>query len=630
MDAHISNTPDLSNESGTDFEEPLGDIGTHRERKTGTSPHHRQSASFMAFLLKLGAPEVCRRVLNVLEYMESLQLNLPILLWALCWNEAYPDLVSNNKARFARTGLTTSELLPGILRLWHHPPRAHNRGIRTEAVCRAMEDWALDTVCDVLDRESDTLKKYLKFPQEELSQETLLAIKWDDMISNVRILSPVTWRLFRHAASTQQQEKRNKYKTPEAVSGTLSATLYGAHFINKAVLVMISMASMSRSHHQCKLAKLLTIYFRSCGLSAKAFDTLHALGITMSQKWVYTGINALARQQQVMLLEDIKKYPWFGVHDNINVPFRAFQQRIGNQNHFDSGTAATILVLKSPLARWPDRDLRMHQRALGANNLISGDEIFMLAVDAGPRLDSHAISVVLQFLVESPDFDFESYAFKDDPIFSPSSYLSRGRLPIGKEYIPSQYVLKTAHIEEASYEGNARVLGEWWRQLERGTLSGQREMGESQTIVWAGDQLTVARLRGLQNFHCEDHNGFDRLDFLVPVFGWFHAQMAVEHSIHNQYYGTQQGFGLVHAFDLLKRKGLHSPSIQGNFHNQLREAFLHITEARFRDIWCVVGKVETLRDLRERPPLELRSLASRIITDYASSEGMFKASAQGE
>lgn len=155
----------------------------------------------------------------------------------------------------------------------------------------------------------------------------------------------------------------------------------------------------------------------------------------------------------------------------------------------------------------------MHQRALGADNPISGDEIFMLAADAGPQIDSHAISVVLQFLVDSPGFDFETYAFKKDLIFSPCS--SGYQLPIRKDHIPTQYVLKTAHIEEASYEGNAHVLAEWWKQLDRGTLSGQKEMGESQTIVWAGDQLTVACLRGLQSFHCEDHNGFDRLDFLI-------------------------------------------------------------------------------------------------------------------
>ena len=86
-------------------------------------------------------------------------------------------------------------------------------------------------------------------------------------------------------------------------------------------------------------------------------------------------------------------------------------------------------------------------------------------------------------------------------------------------------------------------------------------MGKSQTIIWASDQLTASHLHSLQNFHCEDHNSFNYLDFLVPIFGWFHTQMAVEHSIHSQYYGTQQGFRLVYAFDLLRWKGLSSPSI---------------------------------------------------------------------
>ena len=77
----------------------------------------------------------------------------------------------------------------------------------------------------------------------------------------------------------------------------------------------------------------------------------------------------------------------------------------------------------------------MCQKALGAEDLISGNDIFMLNRDAGPRIDPHAISVVLRFLVESPDFDFETYAFKEDLIFSccPTGH----QLPIRKEYIPS-------------------------------------------------------------------------------------------------------------------------------------------------------------------------------------------------
>src|SRR6267142_3581131 len=99
---------------------------------------------------------------------------------------------------------------------------------------------------------------------------------------------------------------------------------------------MILMASFSRSHHRCKLAKLLTIYFRSSGLATKAFDTLHALGVTMSQKWAYHAIKHLSEQIHITLLEDIECYPWFGCHDNINLPFKVYEQRLTNQSHFDS------------------------------------------------------------------------------------------------------------------------------------------------------------------------------------------------------------------------------------------------------------------------------------------------------
>jgi hypothetical protein len=391
---------------------------------------------------------------------------------------------------------------------------------------------------------------------------------------------------------------------------------------------MISMASFSRSHHRCRLAKLLSIYFKSCGLATKAFDTLHALGITMSQKWVYDGIERISAQQNTKLLKDIESFPWFGVHDNVNIPFRAFQQRLTNQSHFDSGTAATIIVIKDPNARWPHRDRRISNRAIGAARPILFQDIVDFDTESTPHVLSRAVSLVLQILLRSSDFDLETYSHKSDPVLGASP--ARCQLPTGRDAIVHcQYLLKTAHIEEASYEGNDRVLAEWWRQLHRGTPAENRKMGKTDSVVWAGDQLTVSRLRGLQSFRCEDHNSFDRLDFLVPVFGWFHLQIAVEHSIHSQYYGTRQGFGLVHAFDLLKRKGLHSPSVQGNFHNHLREALLHIAEARFRDLWCVVGKVSSLKDLRQRSPQELHSLASRIVKEYASTRGMVKIAANG-
>ena len=119
------------------------------------------------------------------------------------------------------------------------------------------------------------------------------------------------------------------------------------------VLMVISMLMFSRSHANSKLLKLLTLYFKSCGLAAKAFDTLHALGMTMSQKWSYDSIERLSARIHKALLEDIAKYPWFGTHDNINIPFRVYEQRLANQSHFDCGMAATIFVIKDPAAICP-------------------------------------------------------------------------------------------------------------------------------------------------------------------------------------------------------------------------------------------------------------------------------------
>jgi hypothetical protein len=223
-------------------------------------------------------------------------------------------------------------------------------------------------------------------------------------------------------------------------------------------------------------------------------------------------------------------------------------------------------------------------------------------------------------LTGTPSFKFETYPHKDHLVFA--SVTPVNELPIGSEHTASQYMLQTIHMEEASYEGNDRMLKEWWRQLKLDSPDEQKNLGREWVLVWVGNQLTVSHLRGLQRFRCEDLNSFDRLAFMKPIFGWFHAQIAVEHSLHAEYFGTQTGFGLVQAFDLLNRKGLHAPSIQGTFHHHMKEALYHISEARFRDLWCVVGKVNKIEQLRSLTPQRLYDLATRIVSEYASSSAL--------
>jgi hypothetical protein len=53
------------------------------------------------------------RVISVLEYMKSNDINLAILIWAISWN--VEDLINHKIVVFERTSLMLSEELPEIL-----------------------------------------------------------------------------------------------------------------------------------------------------------------------------------------------------------------------------------------------------------------------------------------------------------------------------------------------------------------------------------------------------------------------------------------------------------------------------------------------------------------------------------
>ena len=130
---------------------------------------------------------------------------------------------------------------------------------------------------------------------------------------------------------------------------------------------------------------------KACGTGAQGLDTLSALGVSISQNWVYKGIRNIAGASRVSLLRDIKKYPWTLSYDNINVRMKKFQQRLENRTSFDSGTVGVVYVHTSPEASRPDAAAYRQQLAEGSNNPIDAVDIHLLDSDAGPRLREFGI-----------------------------------------------------------------------------------------------------------------------------------------------------------------------------------------------------------------------------------------------
>lgn len=110
-----------------------------------------------------------------------------------------------------------SDELPGILAHCHRPPRSHGQGIRTKAARKALNDWALETICDTLDEELSILKPTMSLPQQDLSEEVLLSISWKEMIPEVKSKAPTLWKLFRYTLYTPRQEEQNQLKDPDVV-----------------------------------------------------------------------------------------------------------------------------------------------------------------------------------------------------------------------------------------------------------------------------------------------------------------------------------------------------------------------------------------------------------------------------
>lgn len=341
----------------------------------------------------------------------------------------------------------------------------------------------------------------------------------------------------------------------------------------------------------------------------------------MSQRWASRAFGRISDDAMDEAADAVRKGPWKGGHDNLNIRFESYAQRLDNPTHFDSGTTASIFV--KPFAP-PEPTLNqadfLRARSAGRKDLLTYADILDLDVKAGPRLYERRILHVLQQLIHAPEFNFSSYSHSEDPLFA--RRVAVRQLPFGDNHVTQQYVLRTVHVDESTYEGTDALLTEFMRQLKLDTAGGRKTIGMGSVIPWFGDQLTVERLRGLANYRSEDLNGFDRMDWILPIFGWFHLLMALANSLHKQHFGTLSGRGLRQAFSNLQRKGLQTIQIKGNFYYTLHEGLTHVSEAHTQACVKKITGVASLRALREKTPQELYSIAKRVVDEYASNDAL--------
>ncbi|KAF8834279.1 hypothetical protein BDN67DRAFT_992698 [Paxillus ammoniavirescens] len=417
----------------------------------------------------------------------------------------------------------------------------------SDCVHYTLETFTIDCVTHLLEHQMEHVAPHFISPPSELA--FIETVKWD---------TPLLWRVMEQISYSDKQRSRNTHKDPDM--GLNSICL-------QVILHQISQVQYT--------LKPWAIYLKSCGLSARAFDTLHKLGTIMSHKWTANAYRAWV---------DVQCLPWIISDDNVNLPMRVFSQRLHNQSHFISGCTATGLTQSFSLEELLDSDLSAHL-----------------------RIKNQFAHHVLQILLHSPDFS--DYMDHNNEHFQPPPAVNQ--LAYGPDHIVQQRILHTTDQEEASYKGNDKAIEEFFHQLGISSKEEMQKTGSERLIAWIGDQLTVERLRGLFKYRHEDFNSFDRMDYMIPVFGWFHLVMAFANSLHKQYLGNAAiTRSLQQAFDVLQRKGLQKSETKGPFWHHLHKALYHVGEAHIRATW--------------QAPAELHELAIKLVDKQASRKAHAK------
>ncbi len=391
---------------------------------------------------------------------------------------------------------------------------------------------------------------------------------------------------------------------------------------------MVGTITYSRSQLCNRLQRMFSVYFKFKGLTAKGCDTLHALGLTMSSKWTTDAVAKISAEAMKEVQELIESCFSFLSYDNVYMTFRVFSQSLDKHDNQTAGTAATVYV--KPNVPRPSPEVIsafQQQKRSGMQEPLSPLDVDDLARKSEPAIHRAKAYHVLQVLLNSPEFDRSSYHQKDSSVLDPPPPVAE--LPCGPEHITLQYMLGSLPIPEATYEDNDKVITNLLEQLgyDLKNLKELFQMTDEHLQFIVGDQLTVERIRGLQRLLCQERNAYERMDYVKPDFGWLHFQMALAKSLHKQYFGTDAGAGLKHAFTLLNRlKGLERRVTQGPFHDNLEHALYDVLEAHLRVCWTTVSGVNDLSELRCREPEELASLSEQIVREFASSQAMMEIS----
>jgi hypothetical protein len=187
-----------------------------------TNKNHKGSQALRAKIADAG--DLFERARDICQYIRSKGMDIPTFLYAI--SGASGDGKDDKSLAYQRGFLLGHPDFPVIMdALDRHAARtARQRKSTTNPV----RDAAVVCMKRVVDQELSALKPTMRMNPQDVSQEAFLSVDVTSMMNETKEKAPLMWSLLTYSAETQQQRKRNQYKTPVFVSFFIS-TSHGRH-----------------------------------------------------------------------------------------------------------------------------------------------------------------------------------------------------------------------------------------------------------------------------------------------------------------------------------------------------------------------------------------------------------------
>ncbi|KAJ3519786.1 hypothetical protein NMY22_g13039 [Coprinellus aureogranulatus] len=184
---------DLSSEDASDIseDEPIFPLPNSDPREESNPQPTRENTRMKKE--NLNEEMIYQAVRKTCYFMEGQRIDLAIFLDALSWGNR--KCIGDPKVREQRTSWLHSEELAEVLKRWHSPPRTGTKP-RPAGAKVAMEEWAVETVSNLITQELKALGPLLRLPAgKDVDADELTGLGLAEMRDIMKAKAPVFWKI---------------------------------------------------------------------------------------------------------------------------------------------------------------------------------------------------------------------------------------------------------------------------------------------------------------------------------------------------------------------------------------------------------------------------------------------------